>query len=108
MIPFNKELEHVNKYVNLEKLRFGDKINVTFDIQVSDFLIPSLSLQMIVENAIKHGITKKYEGGTVKITSYKKDDKIYIIVEDDGVGFDTSKIDLKHYHMKKIINILLL
>ncbi len=92
MIPFNKELEHVNKYVNLEKLRFGDKINVTFDIQASDFLIPSLSLQMIVENAIKHGITKKYEGGTVKITSYKKDDKIFIIVEDDGVGFDVNKV----------------
>jgi LytS/YehU family sensor histidine kinase len=76
----------------LEKLRFQDKINVVFDIGVSDFLIPSLSLQMIVENAVKHGITKKYEGGTVKVTSYEKDDKYFIIVEDDGVGFDVNKV----------------
>ena len=92
MIPFNKELEHVTKYVNLEKLRFQDKINIIFDIQVSDFLIPSLSLQMVVENAIKHGITKKYEGGTVRVASYEKDDKIFIVVEDDGVGFDVNKV----------------
>ncbi len=92
LIPFSKELEHVKKYVNLEKLRFGDKINVVFDLQASDFLIPSLSLQMVVENAIKHGITKKYEGGTVKITTSEKDNKIFIIVEDDGVGFDVNKV----------------
>ena len=92
LIPFSKELEHVKKYVNLEKLRFEDKINVVFNVEETNFLIPSLSLQMIVENAIKHGITKKYEGGTVKITSYKKDDKIFIIVEDDGVGFDVNKV----------------
>jgi hypothetical protein len=92
LIPFTKELEHVTKYVNLEKLRFGDKINVNFDIQTSDFLIPSLSLQMIIENAIKHGITKKYEGGTVNVQSYEKDDKIFIIVDDDGVGFDVNKV----------------
>ena len=92
LISFNKELEPVKKYVNLEKLRFQDRINITFDIKESEFLIPSLSLQMIVENAIKHGITKKYEGGTVKISSYKNDNKYYIIVEDDGVGFDVNKV----------------
>ena len=92
LISFNKELEHVKKYVNLEKLRFQDRINITFDIKESEFLIPSLSLQMIVENAIKHGITKKYEGGTVKISSHKNDNKYYIIVEDDGVGFDVNKV----------------
>lgn len=92
IIPFSKELEHVTKYVNLEKLRFQDKINVVFDIKANDFLIPSLSLQMVVENAIKHGITKKYDGGTVKVTSYENDDKYFVIVEDDGVGFDVNKV----------------
>ena len=92
LIPFSKEIEHVTKYVNLEKLRFGDKINIIFDVKASDFLIPSLSLQMVIENAIKHGITKKYEGGTVTVTSYEKDDKYFIIVEDDGVGFDVNKV----------------
>ena len=97
LIPFEKELEHVKKYVNLEKLRFGEKINIIFDINVSDFLIPSLSLQMIVENAIKHGITKKYEGGTVSIKTYEKDNKYFIIVEDDGIGFDTNKVIGKNH-----------
>jgi hypothetical protein len=92
LIPFSKELEHVKKYVNLEKLRFEDKINVEFNVEETEFLIPSLSLQMIVENAIKHGITKKYEGGTVNVQSYEKDDKIFIIVDDDGVGFDVNKV----------------
>ena len=92
LIPFSKELEHVNKYVNLEKLRFEEKINVNFDIKTKDFLIPSLSLQMIVENAIKHGITKKYEGGYVNISTFEKDNKIFIIVEDNGVGFQFDKV----------------
>ena len=92
LIPFSKEIEHVKKYTNLEKLRFQDKINVVFNIEETDFLIPSLSLQMIVENAIKHGITKKYEGGTVTINSYKRNNNIYIVVEDDGVGFDVNKV----------------
>ena len=92
LIPFSKEMEHVKKYVSLEKLRFGDKINIEFDIQTPDFLIPSLSLQMIVENAIKHGITKKYEGGSVKISTFEKNDKYFIVVEDDGVGFDVDKV----------------
>ena len=91
LIPFSKELEHVKKYVNLEKLRFQEKINIIYNIEETNFLIPSLSLQMIVENAIKHGITKKYEGGTVTITTYKKNNKIFIIVEDNGVGFDVNK-----------------
>lgn len=92
LIPFNKELDHVTKYANLEKLRFRDKINVIFDIQASDFLIPYLSLQMVVENAIKHGITKKYDGGTVKISSFERDGKFFVVVEDDGVGFDVNKV----------------
>ena len=92
LIPFSKEMEHVKKYVSLEKLRFGDKINIEFDIQTPDFLIPSLSLQMIVENAIKHGITKKYEGGSVKVSTYEKNEKYFIVVEDDGVGFDVDKV----------------
>ena len=92
LISFNKELEHVKKYVNLEKLRFGDKINIIFDIKTSDFLIPSLSLQMVVENAIKHGITKKYDGGNVWVSSYEKDDKYFVVVKDDGIGFDVNKV----------------
>lgn len=91
LIPFKRELEHIKKYVELEKLRFGDRVNVVFDIQSSDFLLPAMVVQMLVENAIKHGITKKYEGGTVWVSTKYEDKKYVVTVRDDGVGFDTEK-----------------
>ena len=91
MVSFEKELEHVNKYVSLEKLRFGKKVKVVYDVECKDFMIPILALQMLVENAIKHGITKKYEGGTVNITAKQLEDNYIIVVQDDGIGFDTKK-----------------
>lgn len=91
MVLFDNELEHVNKYVSLEKLRFGEKVKVVYDIQCKDFMLPVLTLQMLVENAIKHGITKKYEGGTVNITAKQTEENIVIVVKDDGVGFDVQK-----------------
>lgn len=88
MIYFEKELKHVQSYLAIEKKRFGDRVNVVYDIEVSDFMIPALSLQIIVENAVKHGICKKAGGGTVTISTKQHDDKIYITIEDTGVGFD--------------------
>ena len=89
-IPFDTELAHVESYVKLEKLRFKDKLNVMFDIGVRDFMLPAMTLQMIVENAIKHGITQKESGGTVTITTAETEDSYVIIVEDTGVGFDVN------------------
>ena len=91
LITFEQELEHVRKYVELEKLRFGEKVNVVFDIQSSDFLLPAMVVQMLVENAIKHGITKKYKGGTVWVSTKHEDKKYVVTIRDDGVGFDTEK-----------------
>ena len=91
LVPFEKELEHINKYLDLEKLRFGEKINVVFDIKCFDFSLPPLTVQLLVENAVKHGITQKDEGGTIYVST-EKDDRNYIVtVRDDGVGFDTEK-----------------
>ena len=91
LIPFDKESEHIRKYIDLEVLRFGDKVKVVFNLSVTDFLLPVMTVQMLVENAIKHGITKKHEGGTV-IVSTKKDGKnVIVTVTDDGVGFDAEK-----------------
>lgn len=91
LIPFAAEEEHVERYLSLEKLRFGERVNVVYDIGVTDFMIPPLSVQMAVENAVKHGITQRAEGGTVKLTTKELDGEIVIIVEDDGVGFDTGR-----------------
>ncbi len=90
LVPFAAEMEHVERYLSLEKLRFGNRLNVVFDITTKDFRIPPLSVQMAVENAVKHGITQKPEGGTVKIGTAQTDDEFLITIEDDGVGFDTS------------------
>ena len=92
MIPFEKEFKHSEAYLAIEKKRFGDKINVNYDIGYIDFQIPPLSMQVLVENAVKHGIRKKAGGGTITIRTKLKDGNIYVIVKDDGVGFDAERI----------------
>ncbi|MGN0711552.1 MAG: sensor histidine kinase, partial [Anaerovoracaceae bacterium] len=88
LIPFSQELKHIETYLNLEKLRFGDELQVEYDLQTEDFEIPSLSIQPIVENAAKHGVGQKSGGGTVTLRTRKEGEKITIVVEDNGVGFD--------------------
>ena len=90
-VPFSAELEHIQIYLSLEQMRFGSKLNVDYDIQTKDFKIPALSIQPIVENSVKHGICQKEDPGTVKISTSKKEGFYEIIIEDDGVGFDTTK-----------------
>lgn len=87
-VPFATELSHIKTYVELEKKRFGEKLNVEYDINEMKFLVPSLGLQPIVENSIKHGIRGKNSPGHIKIGSYKVDTGYKIIIEDDGIGFD--------------------
>lgn len=89
-VPFVHELEHLKKYLYIEKLRFGKKLNIEYDIQADDFVIPLLSVQPLVENAVKHGVGMKKKGGTVKISSRETDTAFEVIISDDGVGFDTS------------------
>ncbi len=96
-IEFLKEIEHVKNYVFLEQIRFS-KLNVEYDLDFTDFEIPTLTLQPIIENAIKHGVSKKTDGGNVIISSELKDDIIIITIEDDGVGFDTNKKKKKDSH----------
>ncbi|MCR4736395.1 MAG: histidine kinase [Treponema sp.] len=90
IVPFKKEIEHLEYYINLEKLRFRDDLFITYDFQETNFQLPQLTLQPIVENAIKHGILKKKCGGSVSISSCKTDKYYKIKVSDDGIGFDTS------------------
>lgn len=87
LISLDTELKHIDTYFSFEKMRFGDKLNFEKDIRIKNFVIPPLSIQPLVENAIKHGINKKKEGGTVKLTTYETDTDYCIEVKDDGVGF---------------------
>lgn len=89
LISFEQEINHVECYLKIEKARFRERLSVIYSIQCKDFEIPPLSLQPLVENAVKHGITKKNAGGTVKISTYQTDTSYIIEVIDDGVGFDS-------------------
>ena len=87
-IPFREELRHVQAYLKLEKMRFDDDLNIIYQIDTTDFFLPPLSIQPLVENAVKHGICRREEGGTLIISTKEDGDDIEVRVSDDGVGFD--------------------
>ena len=91
LIPFEQELRHVITYLALEKKRFEEKLNIVYDLKIENFKLPVLTLQTIVENAVRYGITKKEDGGTIKISTEKANDNVVITVTDDGVGFDLNR-----------------
>jgi sensor histidine kinase YesM len=91
-IPFQDELNSVKAYLDVEKQRFGDRVKTVYEIEDTQFLIPALTLQPLVENAVTHGVCAKEEGGTITIrTSLQAEDHV-ICIEDDGAGFDVSRI----------------
>lgn len=92
-ITLQKEMEHVTNYLSLEKMRFRDKLTIKYDIRDEFFTLPALSVQLLAENAVKHGIYKKEDGGTIHIESFSEEDYYYVVVEDDGVGFDTNSVE---------------
>ncbi len=91
LIPFSQELKHCQTYLELEQLRFGERVKAEWDLQATDFMIPTLTLQPIVENAVRHGLTKSRKGGTVRIRTEDGGGGWRITVTDDGVGFDPQK-----------------
>lgn len=99
-IPFLHELEHVKHYLYIQQLRFGDRLRIQYDLQLTNFYIPTLTLQPIVENAIRHGITKQARGGCVTISTRQMNEEIWILVRDDGVGFDS--LAIKHDNMSHV------
>ena len=91
LIPVSKELEHTKIYSEIENVRF-DNIRVEYDTPETDFMIPALSIQPLVENAIRHGVRIR-KNGIVKVSTVKVSNGYDIIVEDNGKGFDTSTIE---------------
>ena len=102
-IRFAEELKHVEYYVNIEKVRFPD-MNIAYEIEATEFVLPALSVQPLVENAIMHGLMRLETGGTVVIRSYETPTHFCVEVKDDGVGFDRSlPIDeKKHVGLRNI------
>ncbi|MBQ7246163.1 MAG: histidine kinase [Firmicutes bacterium] len=92
-ISFDAELEHIRSYLSIEQVRFGDRVNVEYDIQANDFKVPPLSIQPLVENAVKHGLCKRPEGGNMWIRSYKTEHYYVVEVQDDGMGFSSESLN---------------
>ena len=88
------ELSFIEDYLAIEVVRFGDKLRFEKEIaeDTLDMLVPSMMLQPLVENSIKHGLSSKVEGGTIRIRAHRGEARLYLAVEDDGVGIPESKL----------------
>jgi two-component system LytT family sensor kinase len=93
--PLREEISFIDDYLGIEMVRFGDKLRFIKDIENStlDRLVPSMILQPIVENSIKHGLASKIEGGTIRLRTWIEGPRLLISVQDDGVGIHESKLD---------------
>lgn len=88
LISFADEFRHLQAYLSLEKIRYDDYLEVRYDIAVTEFFLPPLTVQPLVENAVNHGISDLPEGGCVTVSTREEADHYEIRVSDNGVGFD--------------------
>jgi two-component system LytT family sensor kinase len=88
------ELSFIEDYLAIEVVRFGDKLRFEKDVaeDTLDLLVPSMLLQPLVENSIKHGLSSKVEGGTIRIQTHRAASRLHLLVEDDGVGIPEAKL----------------
>lgn len=92
-VPIDKELELVKSYLALEKARFDERLNIEFDVQEGiRELIPPLSIQPLVENAVNHGLMRKEAGGTVRLSIKLQPGMLVVAVSDDGAGMSPERI----------------
>ena len=96
LIPFEKELEHIENYLYIQNARFGNALVFDKKIAVTDFQIPPLSVQPLIENAVKYGIRKNKNHGTVRLETEQTATGIYIRVQNNGPGFDEQSINPHH------------
>jgi two-component system, LytTR family, sensor kinase len=93
--PLRDELSFIEDYLSIEVVRFGDKLRFEKDVasDTLDMLVPSMLLQPLVENSIKHGLSSKVEGGTIRIRTRRADSRLQLLVEDDGVGIPEARLN---------------
>lgn len=94
-VTLREELESIDEYLDIEVVRFGPSLNVRQDIapDTLDLLVPSMILQPLVENAIKHGLSRKVGPGTILIRSWSEGGRALISIEDDGMGFTLERLN---------------
>lgn len=90
-VSFQKELAHVRTYLWIEKIRFQDAIRVVYDIRTENFRLPALSVQPLVENAVKHGMMGSENICTITISARQTKTGYQVVIQDDGCGFDVTQ-----------------
>jgi two-component system LytT family sensor kinase len=92
-VPLGEELAFTDDYIDIEVVRFGEKLRVVKEIadETLEFVVPSMLLQPLIENSIKHGLEPRISGGTVTLRSRLQEDRLVIEVEDDGVGVEPGR-----------------
>ncbi|UAC48569.1 response regulator [Bacillus aquiflavi] len=92
LISINKEIELVKSYLSIQQMRYGDRLRVHYHIDESiEVMLPSMTIQPLVENAVQHGITKKISGGDLWLSIQRSCDGVKIVVKDNGVGMTEEK-----------------
>src|SRR5213075_1777389 len=94
-VPLQDEIDFIDNYLDIEVVRFGrDKLRVVkeLDPESLQVMVPSMLLQPLVENSIKHGLSSKVEGGTIRNRAHRTESNLILLVEDDGVGIPESKL----------------
>jgi two-component system LytT family sensor kinase len=94
-VPLREEVEFIDNYLDIEVVRFGhDKLRVVKELDPAslDVMVPSMLLQPLVENSVKHGLSSKVEGGSIHLRSRLSDSALFIEVEDDGVGMSAVQL----------------
>ena len=94
-VTLREEIESIDEYLDIEVVRFGPKLTVRKEIgpDTLDVIVPSMILQPLVENSIKHGLARKLGAGCITIRSRREDGRAIIEVEDDGIGFVMERLD---------------
>lgn len=92
--PLGEELAFIDNYMAIELVRFGDKLRFVKEIDPAtlDLLVPSMLLQPLIENSLRHGLGSKVDGGTVRLQTRIEDGRLHLLVEDDGVGIPESRL----------------
>jgi two-component system LytT family sensor kinase len=92
--PLHEEMSFIDNYMAIELVRFGDKLRFVKDLDDAtlDLLVPSMVLQPLIENSIRHGLSSKVDGGTIRVRSWLADGRLHLLVEDDGVGIAEAKL----------------
>jgi two-component system, LytTR family, sensor kinase len=94
LTPLREELAFIDNYMSIEMVRFGEKLRFIKEIEPEtlDRMVPSMLLQPIIENSIRHGLSSKVEGGTIRVRTWLAEGKLQLTVEDDGVGIPETRL----------------